>query len=158
MDVSEPAAAEGARSPEPRGVFRGRYGASPLHLLGHVLLFAWAGYAVLQLLNAQKAASIFVWLLAAVLLHDFVLRPLYAGLDRLGGGRLGPRAINHLRVPAALSGLLLLVYFPPILGLNDVTFVRALGHRPAGYARDWLLITLALFLVSAVVYVVRRVR
>lgn len=158
MDVSEQAAADRAGPAGPRGVLRGRYGASPLHLLGHVLLFAWAGYAVLQLLDARKAASIFVWLLAAVLLHDFVLLPLYAGVDRLGGGRLGPRAVNHLRVPAALSGLLLLVYFPPILGLNDVTFLHAGGHRPAGYARDWLLITLALFLVSGVVYLVRRVR
>lgn len=140
-----------------KGVFRGRYGASPLHLVGHVLFFAWAAYAIVQLLDAKKAASIFVWLLAAVLLHDFLLLPLYSGIDRLGA-RGARRGVNFVRVPAALSGVLLLVYFPPILGLNDETFLHAGGHRPAGYLRDWLLITAGLFLVSGLLFVVRRRR
>lgn len=148
----------GAEQGGPKGIFRGRYGASPLHLVGHLLLFAWAGYAVLQLLNAKAAADIFLWLLAAVLLHDLLLLPLYAGADRLSGGRLEGHAVNFFRVPAAVSGVLLLVYFPPILGLNDTTFLHAGGHRPAGYARDWLLITAGLFLVSGIVFLVRRFR
>ena len=57
-----------------------------------------------------------------------------------------------------VSGILLLVYFPPILGLTDANYLAATGHHPGGYARNWLEITAALFLGSAVVYAIRVTR
>ena len=53
--------------------------------------------------------------------------------------------------------MLLLVYFPLILGLSSTNYRNDTGHRLAGYARNWLLITAALFLVSALIYVIRAV-
>lgn len=140
-------------------VFVRRYGASPAHLVGHLVLFAIAAYALVQLVGVRAPVNLFVWLIAAVLLHDFVLLPFYSVLDRAAQRARGPvPLVNHVRVPAVLSGLLLLVYFPPILGLNGTTFHAAAGRNPAGYARDWLLLTAAAVLVSALVYAVRVVR
>ena len=53
-----------------------------------------------------------VWFVAAAVLHDLLLFPVYTGLDRvlLVADRAAPRRVplvNHLRVPAALSALLL---------------------------------------------------
>jgi hypothetical protein len=63
--------------------------------------------------------------------------------------------INHLRVPALISGLLLLVYFPLIFGTSGRTYLGASGHHPGGYARNWALITAALFIASATLYALR---
>ena len=99
-----------------------------------------------------------IWFLGAALLHDLVLLPLYSALDL--GARLGLHlpAINYLRVPALISGLLLLVYFPLILVEADRNYVRATGHHVHGYARNWLLITAALFAGSGVIYLGRSIR
>ena len=57
--------------------------------------------------------------------------------------------VNHIRAPALISGLLLLVYFPLILGPAGPEYLNATGHPLHGYLRNWLLITAALFLGSA---------
>ena len=62
---------------------------------------------------------------------------------------------NHVRAPALISGLLLLIYFPLILGPGDAAYFSATGHHPSGYLRNWLLITAALFAGSGVVYLIR---
>lgn len=139
-----------------KAFFARRYGASPLHLLGHVACFAFAAYAVAQLLQARRADNIFLWLLGAVVLHDVLFLPFYSALDRIarrGTRRL--RAVNHLRVPALISGLLLLVFFPAILGRNAGSFERVSGVGVDGYAGRWLLVTAGLFGASAVLYAVR---
>ena len=64
-------------------------------------------------------------------------------------------AINHLRFPAAISGAMLLVYFPLILVRADGNYVRATGHHVTGFAGRWLAITAGLFLASGLVYLVR---
>src|SRR3712207_5468056 len=94
-----------------RGVTgRGRrvYGASPAHLLAHLAALPLAAWALLQLAGAANAGRIFAWLAAGVIVHDLLLLPLYAALDR-AGRRAAGRAINFVRVPALLSGLLLIV-------------------------------------------------
>ena len=63
--------------------------------------------------------------------------------------------VNHVRAPALISGMLLLIYFPLILGPGDAGYFSATGHHPSGYLRNWLLITLALFAGSALIYAVR---
>jgi hypothetical protein len=117
---------------------------TPLHLLAHGLLFAVFGWVVLQLLDARESFDILVWFVLAIVLHDLVLLPFYSTLDRLA--KRGPLpSVNYVRVPAALSGLLLLLFFPPILGKNDASFARVAGEEPSGYLERWLIVTAVLF-------------
>ena len=139
--------------------FTARYGASPLHLLLHVALFAAFAWVALQVADVREAQNIVLWFVAAIVLHDIALLPFYSAIDRVGRrGLPGAAAVNHVRIPAALSALLLLLFFPPILGSNDGSFARVAGVEPAGYLARWLLVTAALFGVSALLYVVRSRR
>ena len=138
-----------------------RYGASPLHLAGHLAVVGFVAYALWQVIpggGRPRAENVVLWLLAGALLHDLVLLPLYALLDRVARaathGR--PAVLNHLRVPAAISGVLLLVYFPLILVRADGNYVRATGHHVEGYTRNWLLITAGLFAGSGLHYLATR--
>jgi hypothetical protein len=125
-----------------------RYGASPWHLAGHLAYLALAAYVLAQLLDRPSAANIVGWLVAAVLLHDLVLLPLYSLLDR-ALWRAAPRPLAAaLRTAAVLCGVTLLVFFPPILGLNDRTFARAAGYAPSGYLARWLALAGAITAVS----------
>jgi hypothetical protein len=139
-----------------------RYGASGLHLIAHAAAFAVAAYAIAQILSGGRVVNFIIWFAGAALLHDIVFLPLYSLLDRLAGRgahelklRTGVPVINHLRAPTLISGLLLLVYFPLILGTSDHNYFSATGHHPEGYARNWLLITAVLFLGSALIYAAR---
>lgn len=146
--------------------FRRLYGASPLHLIGHLALFFVAGWAIDQIIGGGTIINWIAWFLGAALLHDLVLLPLYSVLDRLlgrvipGGDatRRHPLVVNYLRVPAVVSGILLLVYFPVILGYASTNYRNDTGHALTGYTRNWLLITAGLFLGSALIYVVRSTR
>ena len=136
--------------------FRRRYGASPLHALAHLAAFALAGFALLQLVDVRGAGNVLVWLIGAVVLHDLLLLPFYSALDRAAqtvGERVG--AVNHLRVPAGLSALLLLVSFPLILGRSTARLEQVSGAPAADYLMRWLLITAALCAGSALLYLVR---
>lgn len=126
-----------------------RYGASPLHLLAHVAALGVAGYALAQILGTGGAANILLWLVGAVLLHDFVLLPLYGGLDRGARRVTASRITNFVRIPAGLSGLLLLVYLPAILGRGERTHATLAGLAPHGYLARWLLASGLLFGASA---------
>ncbi len=140
------------------------YGANPLHLLGHAGLFFVAGWAIDQVLGGGSIVNWIAWFLGAALLHDLVLLPLYSLLDRGlagGGGNRAARAarrrpwVNFVRVPGAVSGILLLVYFPVILGFSSTNYRNDTGHALAGYTRNWLLIAAGLFIASGLVYVLR---
>jgi hypothetical protein len=135
---------------------RPRYGASPLHLLGHLGVLGIAAYVFGSLL--APSAGVLVWFVGGALLHDFVLLPLYSLLDRLGRTVARGPALNHLRVPVVISGLLLLVFFPLILTRAPGSYESSTGHPPEGYAVRWLAITLALFAGSGVLYLWRRRR
>ena len=137
-------------------MLRRRYGASPLHLVAHVAAIAISVYAVSKVLHPRysRGLNFLVWLLAGAVLHDFVLAPGCALLDRLV--RALPRSVvNHVRFPAVVSGALLLVYWPLILVRADGNYVRATGRHVEGFATRWLLITAGLFLVSALIYAAR---
>jgi hypothetical protein len=131
-----------------------RYGASPLHLLAHLILLPLVAFALLQIAERGDAARILVWLALSAVVHDLLLLPFYGVLDRLGQRAAG-RAVNFVRVPALLSGLLLLVFFPAISGKGEGAFHGVSGLDYDGYLARWLLITAALFAVSGVVYGVR---
>ena len=140
------------------------YGASPIHLLAHLILLPLAGWALLTVLDFRAASNVVLWLVGAVILHDLVLLPAYSALDRGLAGVCGrvpagrPSPLNHFRVPAVMSGVLLLAYFPPILGRNEMTFAKVAGYSPAGYAGRWAIVTVALFAISAIVYAVSAAR
>jgi hypothetical protein len=132
---------------------RRRYGASPLHLIAHLLALAVAIYAISKVLHPRysRGLNYLVWLLGGAVLHDFVLAPALAVVDRIVRA-LPRRAVNHVRFPAVVSGAMLLVYWPLILVRADGNYVRSTGHHVEGFATRWLLITAGLFLASAVVY------
>lgn len=137
-------------------MIRERYGASPLHLLAHLGALALAGWAVLHLLGLGNARYVVFWLVGAVIVHDFVLWPLYTLLDRGGRHALSPRALNHVRFPLVASGLLALVFFPLMCGKSDLGGVS--GVASEGYLARWLLVSGALFAVSALLYVLYGLR
>ncbi len=129
------------------------YGTTPLHLLVHGLLIAVFGWVVLQLVDARESLNILTWFVLAIVLHDLVLLPFYSALDRMG--RRLPVGVNAVRIPAALSGLLLLLFFPLILNRNEGSFARVAGEEPSGYLERWLLVTAILFAGGLAVSVLR---
>jgi len=144
---------------------RALYGATPVHALAHLAALALAGFAVLHLAQARDAANVLLWFVGAIVLHDFLLLPLYTVLDRvaqLGTRNLerasGVRVINHLRVPAGISLLLLLVFFPSVCGRNTRNLAGVGGVEPEGYLERWLLASALLFGVSLLLLLVRLAR
>ncbi|MEU5535645.1 hypothetical protein [Streptomyces sp. NPDC020362] len=137
------------------------YGSGPLHLLVLIASFALTGYAMVRLF-AVRAWEVAIWFVGAAVLHDLTLLPLYslAGLSalsvlrhRAGNGPSVPW-INHLRVPAFLSGLLLLVRFPLVFRLA-VPCPGDTGLSDSVYLGRWLAITGVLFAASAVAFAIR---
>ena len=110
--------------------WRGWYGAHPLHLLA---------------------------VLGALALAD---RGLLATLRRVRRRRGLPRVpvVNHIRVPVLGSGLLLLVFFPVIVQQGEQTYVAATGLTMDPYLERWLLLSGAMFLISALGYGLRLAR
>jgi len=147
--------------------FRYEYGESPSHLLVGILSFALAAWALSHALDAtSRPGNLLIWLVGAILIHDLLFLPLYALLGILAGGalqvgredppnRLRVAALNHLRVPAVLSGLALLVWFPLILGLKERGFMRLTALSTDVYLQRWLLLCLVLFGGSAVLLALR---
>jgi hypothetical protein len=147
------------------------YGAHPLHLLALLAAFALAGYAVRAVVAAGQWRGFALWFAVAIVGHDLLLFPLYsladASLRRLlparrprgtpAGSPLAgaPPVINYVRVPAGFSLLLLLVWFPLILGLSAGTYHRASGLSTGPYLWRWLGVTGVLFAASAVAYALR---
>lgn len=131
---------------------------SPLQLLLLLCSFALAGYAGVRML-ADDWFGVALWFVGAALVHDLVLVPLYAGVDRLlvrGAATAGRRErVGYVRVPAALSALLLLVWFPLISGAQEERYRSATGRSADVYLGHWLLLTAALFAGSALVLAVR---
>jgi hypothetical protein len=132
-----------------------------LVVLLHAAAFAVVGYALAQIFRGGHAVNFVLWFVGAAILHDLVLLPLYSLLDRLGRRRFSPSqrrpvpVVNHIRVPALISGILFLVFFPAILGLSGREYFAATGHHLHGYARNWLAITAALFFASGLIYAIR---
>ena len=139
------------------------YGESPLHLLAQLVAFAIAAYAFLQVVEVRSTdtLNLVLWFLAGALLHDLIFVPIYLVLDLVA--RLGiqdhalrrVRAVNHIRFPVAISGVMFLTLFPLILGRGKDNFVRTAGQQPPDYLARWALITAAVLAVSAVAYAIR---
>ncbi len=148
-----------------RSRLRAAYGAGPGHLLVLTACFAVAGYAAWRAGAADPAAAVrmALWFTGAVVVHDLVLFPLYAlgdrALVRTGGRRTGggrrPSPVQHVRVPLALSGLLLLVFLPVITRHSEDAYRTASGLDQQPYLIRWLVLSALLVGASALTYVVR---
>jgi hypothetical protein len=137
------------------------YGASPLHLLAMLASFGLAGYAAAHLVSFEPL-TVIIWFVGAAIGHDLLLVPLYSLADRSVMAAIRHREpplaaagwINYVRVPAALSGLLLLVWFPLILRLpSSYHASTTLSQDP--YVWHWLAVSGVLFLLSAVAFALR---
>ena len=140
------------------------YGAGPLHLLALLASFALAAAAWLHVAPDPLRLRYLAWFVGAVLVHDLLLYPLYALLDRSASALVrrrrdpGPAVawrVNAVRVPALLSGLLLLLFFPVIAQRGEPAFTAASGLDQDPYLVRWLAVTGVLFLGSAVLYALR---
>lgn len=141
--------------------FTARYGAGPGHLALLLAGFALAAYAASFLLGDPSLLRILVWFVGAALVHDLVLFPLYAAGDRVlveVTSRI-PRPpvplINHIRVPLLGAGLTLLVFLPGIIRQGGPTHLAATGLDQQPYAGNWVALVVAMFAVSALIYLVR---
>jgi hypothetical protein len=141
--------------------WRARYGDGPLHLLAAVASFAIVAYAFVEIVDRPGPLSFALWFGAAVIAHDLVAFPLYSLLGLIAGrasARVGGRALNYVRVPALLSGLALVVWFPLILGLSSDSYEAASGLSTDPFLGRWLLLTAALFAGSGLAYALRARR
>ncbi|MGD1221463.1 hypothetical protein AB9Q10_23915 [Streptomyces krungchingensis] len=137
------------------------YGSGPLHLLVLIASFALTGYAMVRLF-AVRPLEVAIWFVGAAILHDLILLPLYSLADLSALSVLrhrtadGPAVawINYLRVPAFLSGLLLLVWFPLVFRLA-VPYPGDTGLSDSVYLGRWLAITGVLFVASAAAFAIR---
>jgi hypothetical protein len=117
-----------------------------------------------------RGASFATWFLGALVMHDFVLLPLYS-LAGIGAARLtradrapAPRAgappppsvlaLNHLRVPGLISALTFLLFFPLILQRTTI-YPGATGLSSDVFLGRWVLLTAALFAFSGLLYAIR---
>lgn len=154
------------RRMSPLLLFRRRYGASPFHLAVHLLAFAVAAFALDRTVSGGGGTikTIIVWYVGLIVLHDLVFVPAYTGVDRLTRSvlarlptpeRTRVPVINHLRVPALISALLLLIYAPLISGHSEGAYFALTGHPLVHYVRNWLVLSAALFAGSTAIYGLR---
>ena len=127
----------------------------PLLVLAHLTLLPLCAWALLEILGGRSAQRIALWLVACVIVHDLVVMPLYSGADR-AVRRVAGGAINYVRVPAALSLLMLVVFWGTIAERGERAYRATSGQTFDGHATRWLLVSAALFAGSAVLYLLRR--
>jgi hypothetical protein len=149
---------------------RRAYGASPLHLLALLACFALTGYVATHLVDDPLIVRMLIWFGGAVIGHDLVLFPLYALADRSLRGvlRILPATrlnrtpvvppLNYLRTPTLGAALTLVLFLPGIIQQGAGTYRSATGLTQAPYLGRWLVLTAAMFGVSAVLYAIRSRR
>jgi hypothetical protein len=142
------------------GRLRSLYGNGPLHLLAVLATAAIAGYAIVEVSGLPAPVSFAIWFGGAIVAHDLVAFPLYSLLARVAGraaraaGEGGARAYNYVRVPALISALLFVVWFPLILGLSSEVYELKSGRSTEPFLARWLLLTAGLFVASGLAYAI----
>jgi hypothetical protein len=124
-----------------------------------ILGLSLAGYVISILFHVPHRFEILLWVAGAIVAHDFVLFPLYTAVDRVLGGlmrRATPEPLvpwrNHVRAPAVISALLLLMTFPLVFNLSENSYRRATGLTTSVYLVRWLTVVGALFAMSLAIY------
>jgi membrane protein implicated in regulation of membrane protease activity len=145
-------------------LMRRLYGAGTGHLLMMLVCLAGAAGAVALVADDPAWRVMLVWFLAAVVVHDLVLFPLYTGADRALGTvtrrrpPLGVPLVNHVRIPLLGAGLTFLMFLPGIIRQGEPFVLGASGLDQSPFLGRWLLLVAAMALVSALVYAVRVLR
>jgi hypothetical protein len=131
-------------------------------LLLSAACLAFAGYLVWVVLPAPNSARIFIWIALAAGVHDVLLWPLYTLLDRALARtskskhrQPGVPWINHVRVPAVLSAVMLLISFPLVLRHSEPAYHAASGLTEQPYLGRWLVLSGSVFAGSALIYMTR---
>jgi hypothetical protein len=124
-------------------------------LLAYLALLPLCAWALLEVLGGRGAERIALWLVAAVVVHDLIVLPLYSGADRAAQAALG-ESVNYVRIPAALSLLMLVVFWGTIAGAGERAYMATSGETFDGPAARWLIATAVLFAGSGLVYLLRR--
>jgi hypothetical protein len=151
--------------PERRALWWRAYGVAPLQLLALLAALSATGWAVSQALRLDSLVNLAAWFLVVLIGHDLIFLPLYSLLERIAtfpaqGLRSRPLvpAINHVRAPAFLCALMLLVYAPLILGLGSSLYRGATGHSTGVFLPRWLALSALAFGFSGAIYVLRVLR
>lgn len=99
-----------------------------------------------------------------MVVRDLVFFPLYALADRALWARWQatrdfPKVLarNYIRVPALGAGLTLLIFLPGTIEQGGPTYLAATGQTQRPFPGRWLLLTVAVFGLSAVCYPIRLV-
>lgn len=154
----------GAPGSSPADKFRYEYGAQPLNFLATAASLFVCAYAILRITEIPGGAKVLIWLAIAAVLHDLVALPLYSVFLRVADGTATSAiksrpaallALNHVRVPVAISALMLVVFFPLILRIDPESYLATTGLTLDSYLGRWLLISAALFVISGIVYAIR---
>lgn len=132
------------------------YGEPWWHLAALLASFALCGYAMARLATGDWR-GVLQWAVGAAIIHDLVAVPLYGSADwllhravRAGRPRSPQRitVVNHLRVPAFVSLMLLLVYWPLISRDSAAQFRAATLLDPGVFRTRWLALTGIAFALS----------
>lgn len=161
--MSEPGtAAPAERARRSPGELARHGGGALVRLVLVLACFALVAYTVDQLLiDDPSLVSVAIWFFGALFLHDLVLFPLYAGGDRVLALVLKvlPRTrvplVNHVRIPVLGAGLSLIMFLPGIIRQGTATAIAASGLGQEPFRERWVYLTLALFAVSAVIWLLR---
>jgi hypothetical protein len=147
--------------------FRAGYGAAPVHLLAIIVSFVIVGAAFVNWFHARThIGNILVWYVGCLLAIELMLIPLAWALDRTAHEQVSRRVGRplrgagwaYVRIPAMLSGLMLIVFLPLILRLGDSTFRAYTGMTTSVYLVRWLAASTAIFACSALLYAARFAR
>ena len=71
--------------------------------LAHLIFLPLAAWALITVFDFRAASNVALWLVGAVIVHDFIILPLYSAADRAGRLALPGTRINYVRIPAGLS-------------------------------------------------------
>ena len=135
------------------------YGERPLHLVALLACVALTAYVASRLVGTPPALRIAVWFVGAAVAWDLVGAPLLALVDRglrALPGRVSP--VNYVRVPLALSALLLLVFAPLVFRRSEGPYGAASGLDQDPYLERWLLLTALLFVGAGIAYAAALLR
>ncbi|MDQ2749065.1 MAG: hypothetical protein M3Y44_06020 [Actinomycetota bacterium] len=138
------------RAPRSEVVLRIGLGAIGLAALGY------GGYRLLGNQVASQPPKLATWLIAAIILHDFVLTPVVVGIGLLVTQFVAPRARRYLQGALVTGGLVTAFSALLIYRRGTATSSKALLRQD--YAAHLLLILALITAVTAAAYVMRVMR
>jgi hypothetical protein len=121
--------------------------------------FALTAYVLSRLVgDTASLLQMVLWFVGAAVVWDLVLGPLLALADR--GARTllhrvrvaGVSPLNHVRFPALLSLLLLLIFAPLVLQRSEQRYSAKTDLSQDPYLERWAAVTVTLFALSALSY------